>query len=139
MDDLCIKCRIIVSDNDAAVDCDKCGNWQHIACDTGITKAAYNRANRRRTPLTFVCQACSTNDVHVLHSTLVDESPTRTAPCNPTFELDVSMPDSDTSTSCAASDAITTPFDVTRADPYAVFEELNSLSVARQKNIGTMG
>lgn len=44
--DPCIECGRAVEEGDEAVDCDICAGWQHIACNTAISSAAYQAAVR---------------------------------------------------------------------------------------------
>lgn len=56
--DLCISCKKAVEENDHALCCDNCNQWQHQTCDTGVSKEAYESAMHNEEDLDWVCKPC---------------------------------------------------------------------------------
>jgi hypothetical protein len=52
---LCIECTEVVIDGDQSLMCNGCDRWQHLGCNTGVTKREYRRAIRQNTELDWQC------------------------------------------------------------------------------------
>ena len=35
MSELCVQCGLSVTSDEGGIECDSCGLWQHLGCDTG--------------------------------------------------------------------------------------------------------
>ena len=56
----CIVCKAEVIDGQEAIQCDGCSLWQHIACNSGITRDFYEKLNRGLDKLLeWFCNICT--------------------------------------------------------------------------------
>jgi hypothetical protein len=44
--DQCLCCKDAVTEHDAALQCEMCLGWQHLACNTAVSRRTYRRAVR---------------------------------------------------------------------------------------------
>ncbi|KAK3100403.1 hypothetical protein FSP39_019332 [Pinctada imbricata] len=58
MSDLCIQCGRPVTNLQHAVTCDRCDQWQHRTCDTGISLNLYRQAVSQNIQISFLCKPC---------------------------------------------------------------------------------
>ena len=54
----CVTCGLEVCDNHAAVACESCHSWCHIACGTGITLKQYKRTLVGDNCIEWKCSNC---------------------------------------------------------------------------------
>lgn len=54
----CTKCLNVVSWRHHALECDGCGKWQHLKCDTGVSREEYRQAVIDGTDLAWMCMIC---------------------------------------------------------------------------------
>ena len=60
MADLCLRCKKEVRKRQEAILCDKCEQWCHRTCGTGIDRAFYRRMVKGEVSIDWQCINCST-------------------------------------------------------------------------------
>lgn len=59
----CVACGTSVGWSQGAVECDSCGQWQHLKCETGITWKQYRNAVKKSKGIPFTCRQCEQKTV----------------------------------------------------------------------------
>jgi hypothetical protein len=56
--DKCIQCRKGVSEEDKAICCDSCNQWQHVTCKKIMTNKTYDTMQRYNISIPWTCKNC---------------------------------------------------------------------------------
>ena len=70
----CIFCAEEVTSRQEALLCDGCDRWQHLRCQTGITRKDYRAAVRSGKEIVWTCIYCADDDsITIAESTRLDD------------------------------------------------------------------
>ena len=70
--DQCLCCKDAVTEHDAALQCEMCLGWQHLACNTDVSRRTYRRAVRGTVEIQWNCATCSEAMVCILFIIIID-------------------------------------------------------------------